>query len=373
MYNSNNGHELILRENSYNLNKKILTIHSEDRDIGKWPHSTCFEIQCPQVYQNVESIRLIDITLPTIQYTFTHSYQNTIFLFKFIPFNTTFFPLLNNNTIYSFEIQEGNYTGTQLALEIQNNLNNTISIASGIPYINFKVYYDPVANILHYGNPDDYFSFLFNLQPTYVLTHCEQPNIFAQYTRWGLGWNLGFNQETYDSINLLNSNGDTSIVFNYLVTSDPNYTFLSISDTITQGFYLKSPMPLKLQPDTAIYLEIEKFNYLDELVPYVCFTNEIYTNASYNGVINSAFIKIPLIPLAPSSVITNYVLNTSQIILNNCGFCIPVIEKISKFKFKFRYHDGRLVDFKDYPFNFSLEINQIRNEIPRSYNVRKPN
>ena len=80
--NSNNGHELILRENSYNLNKKILTINSEDRDIGKWPYSSNFEIQCPQVYQNVESIRLFDIILPTIQYTFTHSYQNTIFLFK---------------------------------------------------------------------------------------------------------------------------------------------------------------------------------------------------------------------------------------------------------------------------------------------------
>ena len=363
--NSNNGHELILRENSYNLNKKILTIHSEDRDIGKWPHSTSFEIQCPQVYQNIESIRLVDITLPTIQYTFTHSYQNTIFLFK----------LNNDNTIYSFEIQEGNYTGTQLALEIQNNLNNTISIASNTTYIKFKVYYDPVANILHYCNQDDSFSFLFDVQPTYVLTHCEQPNIFSQYTRWGLGWNLGFNQELYNSIHLTNSNGDKSIVFNYLVTSDPNYTFLSIN-TITAtnaGYYLKSPMPLKLQPDTAIYLEIEKFNYLDELVPYVSFTNSLCTSASYNGVINSAFIKIPLTPLASSSGIPNYVLNTSQIILNNCGFCIPVIEKISKFKFKFRYHDGRLVDFKDYPFNFSLEINQIRNEIPRPYNVRKPN
>jgi hypothetical protein len=368
--NNNNGHELILRENSYNLNKKILTIHSEDRDIGKWPRSTSFEIQCPQVYQNVESIRLVDITLPTIQYTFTHSYQNTIFLFKLIA--TSSIPLLNNDTIYSFEIQEGNYTGTQLALEIQNNLNNTISIASNATYSNFKVYYDPVANILHYGNQVHSFSFLFDVQPTYVLINCEQSNIFLQYTRWGLGWNLGFNQEKYDSIYLINTD-DTSIIFNYLVKTDSNYTFLPINSSTTQGYYLKSPMPLKLQPDTAIYLEIEKFNYLDELVPYVSFTNSLCTSASYNGVINSAFIKIPLSPLPTSLGSANYVLNTSQVILNNCGFCIPVIEKISKFKFKFRYHDGRLVDFKDYPFNFSLEINQIRNEIPRPYSVRKPN
>ena len=365
--NNNNGHELILRENSYNLNKKILTIHSEDRDIGKWPRSTSFEIQCPQVYQNVESIRLVDITLPTIQYTFTHSYQNTIFLFKLIaptiPVVDISGTFLNINTIYSFEIQEGNYTGTQLALEIQNNLNNTISIASSATYSNFKVYYDPVANILHYGNQVHSFSFLFDVQPTYVLINCEQSNIFLQYTRWGLGWNLGFNQEKYDSINLTNSTGDRSIVFNYLNKIDSNYTFLSINNSTTQGFYLKSPMPLKLQPDTAIYLEIEKFNYLDELVPYVSFTNSLCTSASYNGIMNSAFVKVPLVSryLSPPEI-------------TNCGFCAPVIEKISKFKFKFRYHDGRLVDFKDYPFNFSLEINQIRNEISQGYNnVRRPN
>ena len=321
--NSNNGHELILRENSYNLNKKILTINSEDRDIGKWPYSSNFEIQCPQVYQNVESIRLFDIILPTIQYTFTHSYQNTIFLFKLIP--TTPISGLNNDTIYTFEIQEGNYTGTQLALEIQNNLNNTISIASNTTYSKFKVYYDPVANILHYCNRTDSFSFLFDVQPTYLLIHCEQPNIFLQYTRWGLGWNLGFNQEAYDSILLSNSTGDKSIVFKYLVSSDPNYTFLSINSSNTLGYYLKSPMPLKLQPDSAIYLEIEKFNYMDELVPYVSFTNSLCTSASYNGVINSAFIKIPLPPSPSFSGSPNYVINTYQVNLNNCGFCIPVI------------------------------------------------
>ena len=378
MYNSNNGHELIVRENSYNLNKKILTIHSEDRDIGKWPYSNIFELQCPQVYQNVESIKLIDVALPSIQYTFAHSYQNTIFLFKLIPSSSSdYYSLLNSNTIYSFEIQEGRYTGSQLALEIQNYLNNTITNAlSSVPYTytNFKVFYDSVANILHFGNQIDEFQFIFNIQPNYILTQCEQPNVFSRLIQWGIGWNLGFNQETYISTQLSYNDGDTSVVFNYLDNSDPKYTFLSINNTTTQGFYLKSPMPLKLYPDTAIYLEIEKFNYLDELLPYVCFTNEIYTSASYNGTINAAFVKIPITSLLVSSsapVLT--ALYISSININNCGFSIPVIEKIAKFKFKFRYHDGRLVNFRDTPFNFSLEINQIRNEIPRPYNVRKPN
>ena len=354
MYNSNNGHELISRNNSYNLDRKILTIHSEDRDIGKWPYSNIFELQCPQVYQNVESIKLIDVALPSIQYTFAHSYQNTIFLFKLIPSTTSsYYILLNSDTIYSFEIQEGRYTGSQLALEIQNYLNNTITNAlSSVPYTytNFKVFYDSVANILHFGNQIDEFQFIFNIQPNYILTQCEQPNVFSRLIQWGIGWNLGFNQETYIS------NQVASVVFNYLDKSDPNYTF------ITSGYYLKSPLTLKLQPDDVIYLEIEKFNYIDELLPYSCFTNSLNTNTSYNGIVNSAFVKIP----SPFALL-------APPFINNCGFLIPIIEKISKLKFKFRYHDGRLVDFKDTPFNFSLEINQIRNEIPRPYNVRRPN
>jgi hypothetical protein len=61
-----------------------------------------------------------------------------------------------------------------------------------------------------------------------------------------------------------------------------------------------------------------------------------------------------------------------MLFLNNCGFYIPVIEKIARLKFRFRYHDGRLVEFKDHPFNFSIEINQVRNEIDRPYDIRTP-
>ena len=41
-------------------------------------------------------------------------------------------------------------------------------------------------------------------------------------------------------------------------------------------------------------------------------------------------------------------------------------------KFKFRYHDGRLVDFKDNNFNFTIAFNQLKDEIARDYVVRVP-
>ena len=50
----------------------------------------------------------------------------------------------------------------------------------------------------------------------------------------------------------------------------------------------------------------------------------------------------------------------------------PVIERIHEFKFKFRYHDGTPVWFGDIDFNFTIEINQLRNEIPKKFNVNTP-
>jgi len=46
--------------------------------------------------------------------------------------------------------------------------------------------------------------------------------------------------------------------------------------------------------------------------------------------------------------------------------------KIKKLKFKFRYHDGRLVEFKDCNFNFTIAFNQLKDEIARDYIIRVP-
>ena len=49
-----------------------------------------------------------------------------------------------------------------------------------------------------------------------------------------------------------------------------------------------------------------------------------------------------------------------------------LLERLQKLKFRFRYHDGRLVDFQDFPFNFTLEFNMLKNEIGKCYSVRVP-
>ena len=113
-------------------------------------------------------------------------------------------------------------------------------------------------------------------------------------------------------------------------------------------------------------MEIDKYNTYDELDPYSTRTNHLYNN-DFNGRVNSAFAKIPVSNIPVGEI--NESRNNS---LQNIVCYNPPIERISKLKFKFRYHDGRLVDFKNAPFNFTIAFNCLHNEMPRALNVRVP-
>jgi hypothetical protein len=379
MFNINTNHPLIQRQQTYNLNKKILTIHSEDRDTTKWKFSNHFSIECPEIYQNVETIRVIDTCFPSSQFIFNNDYQNTKMVFTLYPETDSsdwHAALgLNVNGIYTVEINEGNYTTEQLAIELENKMNKAVndylSSAPGgpyPPYLNFKVYYDPINISLYFGNLNDSFTLKCGTEVSYTLKQCEQPNVFKQATHWGLPWHLGFGKTNYVSNKLVDTDGSQPVIMYHIPYGSPNYVWMPVGTTTDPTFYLKAPFSLKLVGDNVMYMEIEKYNYLDELVPYVTNTSSSYNNINnYGGSVNSAFAKIPIIENHYS-----YSFDSISTLLNNCGYFLPPIEKIPRLKFKFRYHDGRLVDFKDMPFNFSLEINQIRNDMDRNYSIKTP-
>ena len=101
---------------------------------------------------------------------------------------------------------------------------------------------------------------------------------------------------------------------------------------------------------------------IDELIPHL---TQKYTNVN-NGTTNSYFAKIPIINSEH-----NQSLSGNSNYIESLSYYQPPIEKIAKFKFKFRYHNGIPVNFHNYNISFDLEINQIRNEI-KDYDVRKP-
>src|SRR6056300_1317017 len=84
-FNVNNEHQLIRRQNTYVLDRKLVTIHSDDRDINQWPNSNHFEITVPDDITNVQSLRLVEIQLPNNQYVLSNSQQNTKLQFTLAP------------------------------------------------------------------------------------------------------------------------------------------------------------------------------------------------------------------------------------------------------------------------------------------------
>ena len=108
----NQTHPLIPREQNYVLERKIISIHSNDRDISKWPKANNFEIDLPEDITNVQSMRLVEITMPNSHYVFTNAYQNTKFTFNFSNGS------LGSPYYLTITIDEGSYTTDQLAQEI---------------------------------------------------------------------------------------------------------------------------------------------------------------------------------------------------------------------------------------------------------------
>ena len=106
--------------------------------------------------------------------------------------------------------------------------------------------------------------------------------------------------------------------------------------------------------EQAIYMELDKFNSIDEMEPYSENTMGIY-DSDVNGKVKAAFAKIPILQ-------TQFTQQTDNVNNNlmNISHYDPVIERIDRLRFKFRYHDGRLVDFRCVPFNFSIEFNCLR-------------
>ena len=64
----NHNNPLVTSKHNFVLDRKVVLIDSDDRDIERWPNSSEFEIRCPQIYNNVESIKLSKIKLRNLLY-----------------------------------------------------------------------------------------------------------------------------------------------------------------------------------------------------------------------------------------------------------------------------------------------------------------
>ena len=351
MRSFNNNNNLISREQNYTIECKTLTIHSDDRDVNMWPYANEFEVTCPQSYNNVQSVSLAQISLPDIFYNFSEELENT---------------KMHYNIDLSLTIPNGSYTYTNLATVLQNQMTGVKVRYSALQH---KFVFFGTGLILHFDSEEIYDDI------------CPKNKKNLPYIKipWGLSYFLGFQKEKYtttsnvydgykEGIDYGNTTIGSPVLANFGLSSDSE-----LSNLVAGIGFIASPFPI---PSAfykhTIYMELNKMNNMDELKPYVNNTVSL-CNYDYNGYVNNAFAKI----------VYRNINNTLQDIINwetiydnkNNRAIItfdPPLEKLSKFKVKFRLHDGTPVDFLNNDINFSLEMVLLKNEIARSYNVRVP-
>lgn len=369
--NTRSNHQLIQREQTYFLDRRLVTIHSDDRDINKWPFPNNFEVTLPEPITNVDSMRLSEIKLPSNCYSFSNELQNTKMVFSLTSrnsgWNGVIGPLLQNAVTsgykFAVEIQAGFYNPTQLASELTYKMNKAVSDYIGANYDKFVVFHDEVAMKFRFGNSADGFVLLFDERMSYTLRQCEQANAWDRYTEWGLGSYIGFDKkQPYYSAAPTSAN-ETTVGW----TTPPTVWLPSPSPPFTGTAHLIiAPMVYKLLGESTVYMEVDRYNHIDELVPYPQNTNGLYNN-DFNGSVKAAFAKIPVSSLPYSQFFDS--MNNN--LISSTHFS-PPLERVQKLRFRFRNHAGALIDFQDFPFNFTIEFNCLQNEIGRQYSIRVP-
>jgi len=320
----------------------------------------------------------------------------------------------------SFDFLPGQSTGSISSTDISGvristgeTVGTTESLWTGGTGIKpFIIRYNDVTNKILFGSTVGTFTLKCGKQETYKSSCDRNKAVYNQYTKWGLAAYLGFQKKDYiaTATNLsantngvgnpyqTNQGGGTQGLTLYHETTPwltCNARSLDISGTqqtaatepdwanitaeIKDGntttdssaidiliSSISADYNLDVHGEDALYMQIDKYNNIDEMYPYSERTGNLYNN-DLGHRSNGSFARIPLTHLPFGQELgsrNNFVLNVFH--------TDPPIKKIDRLKFTFRYHDGRLVDFKNLPFSFTLEFNMLKDEQVLGRSVRVP-
>ena len=397
-------HPLQQNSQDYFPYTKYVSIHSEDRDVLAYPNSSEFEIELPEDITNISTMKLNSWALPSNYDTFSILNNNITMYFKITnPYNPSDFgvtdplllsiyqALINYNEtyliddnklskgLYEVTIQEGFYNPTQLTTELTNKFNEAVtkvinnyliennlvnelnSFQNNSGYNYFVIVYNNVSQKIWFGNQADTFKLMnevvflnYSLNDNYICKRNQLPD----FSSWGLPSNLGLTRENMSSISPENP------LYNYvrfyygdIVNNDNGFWLTPAIDNSTKCLlpgatvqYIECPYKINIFGPSHIYLEVYKYNSIDETTPYNVNSFTLTTNET-NGIVNSAFAKIPIV----STPLTQYYDGPA----NAYKFFNPPIERIRRLRFKFRYHNGTLVDFSTFPYSFTLEFSTL--------------
>lgn len=412
-FNLFNNHPIIPNANQYFMERKYVSIHSEDRDKTKFPNAAEFEIELPQDYLNIASVRLYSWSFPANYSVFSIENGNLSMAFSFkdlynpgdhaysdVLTEGIFAALYSNlSSEYIITIEPGFYTPNQIATELTNKMNDAVTNyivaffdanpayaaakALFVEYNRFVVVYNAVQMNLWFGNTADRFTLnnelVAKLNAEFADTTCIRKNVLPSSSDWGLPSYLGFGRCDVTALTAsesvaLERNAFKGIGYEFYYNTDvPRFYYGDVNNTGDNGYwllpslpgatvyFLRPPFKINVMGQAYMYMEIEGWNCLDETSPFKLSKFTSHTNETY-GVVNSAFAKISI----PTTPITQW-FDADQ---TPYKYFNPPAERQRKIKLKIRYHDGKIVDFGTFEYSFMLEFTLLRNQQERTYSIR---
>jgi hypothetical protein len=348
---NNSTHPIIKQDNTFSLNRKLLTVHAVDREKHFYSNSNFFSIKTPQPYTNVESLRLTEINFPTKINNFSKNLNNNVIKIKgkdiIIP---------DGNYSYDDIAKFLSRSGDGIKVKYLVNLQRFIFYSDTMFYLTFNLK-DRCNNGTRSntnGTRSNNTINAFKHEPTLLINEGFFHDI-------GFNINLEDNEITEQKIS---ERVDTSRLAD--VSANILINFIDGNELSGNSYFIITESPPRFKDQQPIYMEIDSINVnYDELDPFPSGTNNTFSNFN-NSSTKSAFIKIP------PCVFNNPDFSDFNFFQNTVAFFEAPLKRIQNFKFKFRYHDNILVDLDNQDVNFTLEINQLRSNMHRDMKIQTP-
>lgn len=406
-------HPLVDNAQQYIVEKKYVSVHSEDRNILKYPDAAQFELELPQDYLNITSVKLSSWSFPSNYDTFSVSALNSLITFQFLvlynpadhivspdPLAYLVYTILlayenqYGTTDWFVLIGNGFYTPMQLATELTNKFNAAVTAyvsaqlviydaahgtsyntaflnptAEGVPqagYTDFVFAFNHTSQKMWLGNRSATFQITDNAKLSLrflssglcfvkgQLPDDSQPNGLASY--------LGLCGATAST-----ATADLAVPRFYygdvLTVGDNGYWLVPVAaNTGSTVSYIDPPNKLNSMGPAYFYLEIAELNCMDETSPYNVSLFTQQTNKT-NGVVNAAFAKIGIVSTPLSQF---YDCETDAFKYYN-----PPLQRLRQIRVRLRYHNGKLVNFSNFPYSFTLEFTMLTPQINRVFGATR--
>ena len=189
--------------------------------------------------------------------------------------------------------------------------------------------------------------------------HCLN-NQLPDFSSWGLPGYLGLDRCDIESTTI--TDFVPRFYYGDVYPGDNGYWLLPNLPT-AQVSFIECTYKINLFGVSYIYMEIDGLNCMDETSPYNISNFTLTTNKT-NGIVNSAFAKIPI----PTTPMSQWFDGDAQ----SYKLFLPPAERIRKVKVKLRYHNGQIVNFGVFNYSFTLEFSLYSSQQAREYRLFQP-